>query len=126
MTVLKICAVIMISFCAVITAKQANSPIQSFIPIAAFAVVILAVIPFFTKELNELLLKYDTYDFSKYLLILFKALGISFICSVTSEICSSCGENLLSEITILAGKIEILILCMPLIVSLLNISGEII
>ena len=122
MTIAKICAVILISFCASIIAKQTASSLKMFIPIAAFTVISISVIPYFAKEFEEVLTKYDGFEFSKYILMLFKALGISFLCAITSEICTTCGENLLSEITIFAGKIEILILCLPLINSLLDIS----
>ena len=62
--------------------------------------------------------------FSEVTAVLVKALGISYISGITHEICSSAGESSLAFAADLAGKTEILLLCIPLISSLLQIAGE--
>jgi stage III sporulation protein AD len=126
MTVAKICGIVLICFCALLIAKQTSSSLRIFIPIAAFTVIFISIIPQFFSEFEKVITKYDTPELSKYILILFKALGISFLCAITSEICATSNERMLSEITVFAGKIEILVLSLPLITSILDISRSLI
>lgn len=126
MTVAKICGIVLICFCASLIAKQTSSSLRIFIPIAAFTVIFISIIPQFFSEFEMVITKYDTPELSKYILILFKALGISFLCAITSEICGTSDERMLSEITVFAGKIEILVLSLPLITSILDISRSLI
>ncbi len=53
-----------------------------------------------------------------------KALGIALLSAYTAGICRECGENAAAEGVETAGKIEILLLCLPLIQSLLAVVGE--
>ncbi|MBQ7353006.1 MAG: hypothetical protein IJW54_03260 [Clostridia bacterium] len=59
---------------------------------------------------------------SRYIPILFKALGISLLIHITSDVCYDAGETSLAEKVILFGKIEILALSLPLIKELFNIA----
>lgn len=63
-------------------------------------------------------------DISKYFAVLMKALGISCLTYITSEICRTAGEELLSNMAQIAGKFEILILCVPLASELINTAKE--
>ncbi len=124
MMIVKICAVILISACAAVISRQSDSTVSKLIPAATLAVVSISVVPYAGNKLNELLSGYESYVSSEYIIILFKALGVSFICAITSEICTTCGERLLSEIVTFVGKVEILILCFPFVTAILNIAGE--
>lgn len=66
----------------------------------------------------------ETTEIKKYVLILFKALGISYLTFLTSEICTNAGEDVLSNISLIAGKFEIISLCIPLASELIEITRE--
>ena len=125
MMIIRISAVVLITLCSAIILKQSNSHLSYIVPIAAFITIGSLLIPRISNNFNELIDKYNARDLSEYMVILSKALGISFICAITSELCTSCGENMLSSICTFAGKLEILILCIPLITSLLEIAGTV-
>lgn len=59
---------------------------------------------------------------SGYASILLKALGVAVLTQCCSEICKECGENGISTGVELAGKIEILLLCLPLINEILTLA----
>ena len=125
MMIIRISGVILITLCSVIILKQSNTKLSYMIPITAFITITTVLISRFTGNFKIILDEYNVHNLSEYILILSKALGISFICAITSEICVNCGENMLSSICTFAGKLEILILCVPLITSLLEIAGTI-
>lgn len=54
--------------------------------------------------------------------ILLKALGIAVLTQCCSELCRECGETAAATGVELTGKVEILLLCLPLINDLLSIA----
>ena len=56
-----------------------------------------------------------------YLPVLLKTLGIVIITQIASNICHDSGEEALSTVTELVGKIMILIICLPLIEALYSL-----
>ena len=61
--------------------------------------------------------------FSGYVGILLRALGIGYISAFTAEICRSAGENLLAGAAVIAGKAELILLCVPMITGLLDVAA---
>ena len=56
--------------------------------------------------------------------LLTKALGIAYMTQISSEICRECGENNIAFGIESAGKIEIIILSLPLISQIIEMSQE--
>ena len=59
-----------------------------------------------------------------YITILFKALGMAFLTHYAAEICRECGEGGLASGVETVGKIEILILCIPLMEEVLRTADQ--
>ncbi len=58
--------------------------------------------------------------------ILIKAVGISFLTYVLSSVCRDCGETSIAGYAEFAGKVEILIIAIPLIEDILEIAEELV
>lgn len=58
--------------------------------------------------------------------IVFKVIGIAYICEFSSHICKDAGENAISSKVELAGKILILFVSAPVILALLELLSNII
>ena len=56
--------------------------------------------------------------------VLLKALGISLLTHASSTVCRDCGEGSIAYYVELAGKIEMLILSLPLIKGILDMAIE--
>ena len=56
----------------------------------------------------------------QYLTILFKVIGIAYLCEFASNICKDCGYQSVAGHVELAGKLTILVMSMPIIMSLLD------
>ena len=56
--------------------------------------------------------------------ILAKAMGIAYMTQISSELCRECGENNIAFGIESAGKIEIIILSLPLINQVIELSRE--
>ena len=61
----------------------------------------------------------------EYIACSIKALGVALLCSLASEICRELGENTLAFGVELFAKCEILALCFPIIIKIMDIIKEI-
>lgn len=57
--------------------------------------------------------------------ILLKALGVAFLAQICSDICRDCGENSAASGVELAAKLEILLLCLPMLERVLDTAREV-
>ncbi len=58
--------------------------------------------------------------YMQYLTILFKVIGIAYLCEFASNICKDSGYQSVAGHVELAGKLTILVMSMPIIMSLLD------
>ena len=56
--------------------------------------------------------------------ILLKALGIAVLTQCCAELCRECGENAAATGVELTGKVEILLLCLPLMSDVLSVAED--
>ncbi len=64
--------------------------------------------------------------FEEYLSVLLKALGITLAVQLTSELCRDMGASSLASNLELVGRVELLLLALPLIKELAGIASDII
>ena len=60
----------------------------------------------------------------EYIEIMLKSLEIAYLTQITSTFCTDCGENGIATTIDAAGKIEIVLLSLPLIEKILTMSEE--
>ena len=75
--------------------------------------------------LRDVSAAFDTGNFSEYVELILKALGVAVLTHVASSICRDCGEGGLAGAVEFAGKAEILLLSLPMIERLLKYTAEI-
>ncbi|MBE6553281.1 MAG: hypothetical protein E7666_02950 [Ruminococcaceae bacterium] len=61
---------------------------------------------------------------SPYAELLFKALGIATLTQIAASVCRDCGEGSVADGVELVGRIELLLLSLPLIAEILNAAQE--
>lgn len=57
---------------------------------------------------------------SKYIMILMKVIGIAYICEFSANLCKDSGYSAVASQIEMAGKLSILVMSMPVIMSLLD------
>ncbi len=61
----------------------------------------------------------------EYVTVLFKALGVCWLTQFASDICRDCGENAIASAAEVFGKIQLVILALPLFEVLIDVVTEI-
>ncbi len=64
--------------------------------------------------------------FSDALQILLKCLGVCYLCEISSQICREAGQSAIASKVELAGKITVLVLCLPIFEKLLDLAVSLI
>ncbi len=63
-------------------------------------------------------------DADEFATLLLRALGIALICELSASFCEDLGESAIAKGVSLFGKMEILILCLPLMERILGMAKE--
>lgn len=117
----KICLAAVTGVCLCVIVKQWRS---DFLPLLRLAVTVLfagTIISLASPLVAYLREMTASTGLSDYAVLLFKALGIAILTQCASDICRDAGESGVATGVELAGKTEILILCLPLLGELFTI-----
>lgn len=104
--------------------KQWKSDFLPFVRLAVaigFAILVITSAAPIVEYIEELI---GNTAASEYVTILLKALGVAVLTQCCCEICKECGENGIATGVELVGKIELLLLALPLIHNILSLAKE--
>ena len=96
-------------------------PILRMAIILFFSLLLLSMITPLVLYLKRLM---DSSVGGKYTEILLKGLGIAILTQCCCDVCKECGENGIAGGIELIGKIELLLLSLPLIDDILELAGR--
>ena len=123
---LRLCGLAVISAMSAYLLKRLKSELSFGIGIIASFVFFGAAISLMGSIIEEISLLLDAGNYSEYIYPVIKCLGIAFLVQIASGVCSDCGEGRLSEGIELVGKFEMLLICLPLIKSIVGYAIELI
>ena len=124
MELFKVCALGMLALAITSVIKQWKADWLPLVRVALVAVLgtllLTAASPIldFLREVGTL------GGISEEVTLLLRACGIALLAQVAAVICRECGEGGIADAVELAGKIELLLLCIPLINELLSLARE--
>ncbi len=120
----KLCMIGVAVVCAAVVIKKWNADFLPLLRLAAtvlFAGAILSMSSPLVAYLKELSAATGLAPYAEFLL---KALGIAVLSQVAADICRDAGESGIGNGVELAGKIELLILCLPLVKELFRAAKD--
>lgn len=90
--------------------------------IAVTAMIFLTMTDSIPQVLDKMdsLIEYSGLD-REYVVILFKALGICWLTQFASDICRDCNENAIASAAEIFGKLQMIILSLPLMEELIDV-----
>ena len=120
MTVVKVCMLAVLGISAAAIVKQWKSDLLPLLRIGFTVVLGVLVLGAAEPILEKLRLFGEESGHTAHTALLFKALGISVLTQLTADVCRESGESGLASGVELTGKVEILLLCLPLMEELLS------
>lgn len=121
MDIFKVVAFTMISLILVITLKQTKKEIGVLVAIIASSMLLVSVFSGITSIINLLNNLIEKSGINKnYLEIILKVTGIAYVVEFGKNVCIDAGESALGTKLEIAGKISIVIITIPIIVSVIE------
>lgn len=124
--IVKICGVAIVGVCAYAILSQMKSGVSFALKlavtvlIAASAIILLEPVP---KKIYELAAIGELNG--EYVSILLRAVGITLLGQFTADICRDCGDNTSANGVELIAKLEIVIICLPLLDGIIGTALKI-
>lgn len=121
MNIVGICIIAVVGAILAITLKQTTPQLSLALALITGVVILIAIcsfLPAVTEKINQLMSVTGVKP--EFAAVLFKAVGICFLCQFSSDICKDAGQSALAGRVELAGKIMILISALPLMEEVLN------
>ncbi len=111
------------AFCAV-ALKKYSPEISIVIAIAAGAILLVSILSRTMPVVRSLQQLTDSIGLDpQYGVVLMKTIGICFLCQFTSDACKDAGQNALAAKVELAAKIAVLLLALPLMENILQMTA---
>ena len=115
MTLIRICMLAMTVVCAAVILKQWKTDLLPLLRLGATVLFAIAALTAATPLVTYLRELTGADGVAEHAGILFKALGIGVLTQCCGDLCRECGESGIAGGVETFGKIEILLLCLPLI-----------
>ncbi len=111
------------AFCAV-ALKKYSPEISIVIAIAAGAILLVSILSRTMPVVRSLQQLTDSIGLDpQYGVVLMKTIGICFLCQFTSDACKDAGQNALAAKVEIAAKIAVLLLALPLMENILQMTA---
>lgn len=124
MEILKYCSAALLVSLLLLVIKQWRSDTVLLVRLAATLLFGYAALAAAAPLVNYLRTLMGMGAASAYTGILFKALGIATLTHLSASLCRECGENTAAGGVELVGRIELLLLSLPLIQEILTLAQE--
>ena len=124
--IIKLFGVAIMCTCVAVVIKSTNKDFGGIVKVVSAAIlaggVVICASPLieFITDISE------GTQINTYLSVMLKALGIAFLTHICASVCRDCGEQTIAGYAELAGKIEMLIIALPLIEELITIAEDLV
>ncbi len=117
----RICAVALIAVAAAAMIKQIASGFSPSLRAAAFILIASLLLLAARPAVDYLNGLFELTGFSRYATVIMKSFGIALLCHGCATVCRDLGESTVAGCVEAAGKLEIFLLCIPLMNDLLSV-----
>lgn len=127
MSIIGICVIAVVGAILALTLKNTTPHISLIIVLATGVIIFASILFFMPQVINKIngLISFTGMD-NSYATVLFKSLGICFLCQFATDACKDAGQSSLASKVELAGKLMIVTLSLPLIESIINTAADLI
>lgn len=125
MTVLSACGAVILACVLCLTLKQVTPHYGKIVAVSAGVLILGVAISKMRTHWQTLTSFLEIGKYGTLFLVLGKAMGIALMVETTADICRDAGEESLASRILFFGKVEILLLSLPLMQSLLKLMQEV-
>ena len=123
--IIKICMLAIACVTAGMIIKQIRPDFSPFVKIAGNIAVVTAALTLISPAVTYISSLFEISSLGEYGSTVIKALGIAVLTQICADICRDFGEGSVASGVELVGRLQILLLCIPLIEKLLSSVREV-
>ena len=124
MSVLQIAGCALLAVMTILLLRELRPVFSPHVRLAATVVLVGAALSLYAPVLTRVQSLLSVTGAAEYAAPVLRALGIALVCELTAAFCRDLGENTVAEGVQLFGKLEILVLSLPLVDKILEIAKE--
>lgn len=124
MGIVQIAGVAILSVALILCLKELKATFALPARLAAALLLFGAALVLYVPVLERLRVLFSMSDTADYATPILRSVGIALVCEFTAGFCRDLGETTVAGGVLLFGKMEILVLCLPLIDKVLEIAKE--
>lgn len=124
MGVLQIGGVALLGAMLILLLREMRAPMAVPVRLVTALALFLAAVGLYAPVLARLGTLFSLGDGGEFASVVLRAVGIGVIAEFCASFCRDLGEGTLAEGVLLFGKLEILVLALPLVDDLMEIAGE--
>ena len=124
MGVLQLSGIALLAAMLILILRELRPAFVPTVRLAASVCLVGAALLLYAPVLSRVRALFGETGAGEYMDVVLRALGIALICELTAIFCRDLGENTLAEGVQLFGKLEILVLSLPLVDKVLEIAKE--
>ena len=121
----KICAFAIICIAAGALIKHLRPDFMPFLRIGATVIVGVLAVSVISPLIAYINSLFNGTGFGEWGANVLKALGVAVLVQISADICRDCGENSVASGVELIGKLEIVILCLPMMEKIISTAKEV-
>ncbi len=124
--IVKILGVAIMCACVAVVVKSANKDFSGIVKVVSSAILAGGVMIIASPLIEFITDISEGTQINTYLSVMLKAIGVAFLTHICASVCRDCGEQTVAGYAELAGKIEMLIIALPLIEELITIAEDLV
>ena len=123
--IIKICMLALLCVTSGTVIKHMRPDFSPLVRVAGSITIITATLALIIPSVVYIKALFEGNELGEYAGMIIKALGIAILAQICADICRDCGEGSVASGVELVGRLEILVLCFPLIEKLLASVKEV-
>ena len=124
MNIVAICGIAVVGLVTVIILRSFRPEYAVIAGIITGILILLSAVTEFSDVIDYIRSVTEKTGFSLYSSVILKSLGIGILAQTTADICRDSGEGAIASKVEFAAKIMILILCIPILKTLLDLIAD--
>jgi stage III sporulation protein AD len=127
MNILSVCGFCIASVIACKTLESDSRQLKTMLTLVVAAIFLLSSAGFVSQIISAVSSLFDAAKIdSMYIKVIFKCLGVTYLTQFAADYCKDCGESAIASQVLLAGRISVLIISLPLFKAFVEIVKSLI
>ena len=127
MNIISVCGFCIASVIACKALENDSRQLKTVLTLVVAVIFLLSTVGFVSQIISAVSSLFDAAKIDgMYIKVIFKSLGVTYLTQFAADYCKDCGENAIASQVLLAGRISVLVISLPLFKAFVEIVKSLI